>query len=103
MYPVAPVTRIRLSIRMGQHARPRSDLPREPIEDEFVEGPHGIPVKKTEEPMRREVGCHCQERLALFWLRLELQPGLAGQFHLGPQAHHAIWFHFLHAPEVERL
>src|SRR5512141_802599 len=98
MYPVAPVTRIRLSIRMGQHARPRSDLPREPIEDEFVEGPHGIPVKKTEEPMRREVGCHGEERLALLWRGLEPQPALAWQFHHGPKAHPANRLHHHPAP-----
>ncbi len=63
---------------MSKDSRTAGNSTCKAIENEFVEGPHGIPIKKTEETMRSKVGGDGQERLAILRLRLELQPGFAG-------------------------
>ncbi len=76
------------------------------VEDEFVEGPHGVPIQKAWNPVRCKIGCD-REQGFLFLCSLrggfELQPGFAGDDHFSAQAHEPILFHVFHAPEIKRF
>src|SRR5215211_4373203 len=69
-----------------------------------MERPHRVPVKKAEQSMGCKIGCDGEQSFPwILRLRLELQPGLARQFHLGTQTQKTILLHVLHAPKIKRL
>src|SRR5215211_3651598 len=98
MYPVAPVTRINSAIYVRQYTCPRRDLSRQPIENEFMDGPHRVPVKKSKQAIRRKIGCDRKQCFSILWCCLELQPGIAGQFHFGAQTQKMVWLHLFDTP-----
>src|ERR1041384_6128373 len=76
-------TAVQVELRR-QYPRPRSNTPGQPIKDKFVERPHGVPIKKSKQSIRCKIGSHGEKRFFLLRLGIELQPGFAGQLHLGP-------------------
>src|SRR5690606_9392738 len=81
--------------------RDRAD---EPAEDHAVHGIQTVPVQ----PAGQTTGCEerslRQQRAPVIAGRgVELEPRVAGDFHLRAEPHHVIRYHRFDAPEVERI